>query len=148
MAIITFWNDNTGKSGQTHSALAIASYMGIERNYRILLMSTKANDQVMLQAIGADTRNKTIKKLTKVKQSMDLESGMEGMAKLAAANRLSPEIVPNYTQIVYKNRLEIVTAPVGKQDFEYDRVYSSCKDIVNVARKYYDIIIIDLNNLV
>lgn len=146
MAIITFWNDNIGKSGQTHSALAIASYMAIERNFKILLMSTKHNDQVILQAFGMNTRDNTIKKLTKNKQAMDLESGMEGMAKLAAASRLSPDMVPNYTQIIYKNRLEIVAAPSGKEDFEYERVYGACKDILNVARKYYDIVIIDLNN--
>lgn len=146
MAIITFWNDNTGKSGQTHSALAIASYMAIERNYKILLMSTQYNDQVALQAFGEDDTRKTIKMLTNNKQAMDLESGLEGMAKLAAANRLAPEMVPNYTKIIYKNRLEVVAAPSDKRDFEYERVYDACKDILNVAKRYYDIVIVDLNN--
>lgn len=146
MAIITFWNDNTGKIGQTHSALAIASYMAVEHNYKILLMSTRYDDQVILEAFGYNERTKTVKIVTKGKESMDLESGMEGMAKLASANRLSPEMVPNYTKIIYKNRLEAVAGPIKKEDFDYDRVYKSCKDILNVARKYYDIVIVDLNN--
>lgn len=146
MAIITFWNDNTGKIGQTHSALAIASYMAVEHNYKILFMSTGYGDGVALQAFGANDRIKTINMLTNQKQTMDLESGIEGMAKLTASNRLAPEMVPNYTKIIYKNRLEVVTAPRIKEDFDYERVYSSCTDILNVAKKYYDMIIVDLNH--
>lgn len=146
MAIITFWNDNTGKIGQTHSALAIASYMGIEHNYKILLMSTRYGDDIALQAFGSDERAKTIKLLTNTKPTMDLESGIEGMSKLVAAKRLSPELVPNYTKIVYKNRLEVVTAPKRKKDLDYGRIYNSCKDIITVASRYYDVVIVDLNN--
>ncbi len=146
MVIVTFWNNNTGKIGQTHSALAIASYMGVEHNYKTLLMSTKYNDQVAMQAFGANERKKTIGLFTNNKQTMDLESGIEGMSKLATANRLSPEMVPNYTKIVYKNRLEVVTAPKKKMDLDYMKIYRSCKDILNVAKRYYDIIFVDLNN--
>ena len=146
MVIVTFWNNNTGKIGQTHSALAIASYMGVEHNYKTLLMATKYNDQVAMQAFGANERKKTIGLFTNNKQTMDLESGIEGMSKLATANRLSPEMVPNYTKIVYKNRLEVVTAPKKKMDLDYMKIYRSCKDILNVAKRYYDIIFVDLNN--
>jgi len=146
MAIITFWNDNTGKIGQTHSAIAIASFMAVEHNYKILLMSTKCNDKVLLQAFGGETKAKTISLITKNTKSMDLESGLEGMAKLTASNRLAPEMVPNYTKVVYKNRLEVVSAPSDNKDVDYDKVYNSCKDILNVAKKYYDIVFVDLNN--
>ena len=146
MTIVTFWNNNTGKIGQTHSALAIASYMGVEHNYKTLLMATKYNDQVAMQAFGANERKKTIGLFTNNKQTMDLESGIEGMSKLVVANRLSPEMVPNYTKIVYKNRLEVVTAPKKKMDLDYMKIYRSCEDILNVAKRYYDIIFVDLNN--
>lgn len=146
MVIVTFWNNNTGKIGQTHSALAIASYMGVEHNYKTLLMATKYNDQVAMQAFGANERKKTFGLFTNNKQTMDLESGIEGMSKLATANRLSPEMVPNYTKIVYKNRLEVVTAPKKKMDLDYMKIYRSCEDILNVAKRYYDIIFVDLNN--
>lgn len=146
MAIVTFWNNNTGKTGQTHSAMAIATYMGVEHNYKILLMSTKYDDRVSLNAFGANKRTKTLKILTNEKNSIDLESGIEGMSKLAAANRLAPEMVPNYTKIVYKNRLEVVAGPKRKMELDYDKIYRSCKDILNVAKRYYDIIFVDLNN--
>lgn len=145
MAIITLWNDNTGKIGQTYSAIALASYMAIEHNYKILLMSTRYNDKVLMQAFGMDERAKTVGKLTNNKQSMDLESGIEGMSKLVASNRLSPEMIPNYTKVIYKNRLEAVSAPVKREDVEYARIYQSCKGILASAKKYYDIVIVDLN---
>lgn len=145
MAIITLWNDNTGKVGQTYSAIALASYMAIEHNYKILLMSTRYNDQVTMQAFGMNDRAKTVGMLTNNKQSMDLESGIEGMAKLVTSNRLSPDMIPNYTKIIYKNRLEVVAAPKKREDVEYDRVYKSCKDILNIAKKQYDIVFVDLN---
>ncbi len=146
MAIITFWNNNTGKIGQTHSAIALATYMGVEHNYKILLISTRYDDRVTFQAFGANQRIKTLGLFNTKKQSMDLESGVEGMAKLAAANRLSPEMIPNYTNVIYKNRLEVVTAPTKKNDLDYDKIYQSCINIIGVAKKYYDIIIVDLNN--
>ena len=52
MVIVTYWNNNTGKIGQTHSAMAIAMHMAIEHNYRTLLMSTRYNDQVTMEAFG------------------------------------------------------------------------------------------------
>ena len=146
MAIVTFWNNNTGKIGQTHSALAIAMHMGLEHNYKTLLMSTRYNDQVIMQSFGINERVATVKSLTNNAKAMDLESGLEGMAKLAAANRLEPGMVPNYTTIILKDRLEVVAAPKKKEDADYDRIYRACRSILTVAKNYYDIIFIDLNN--
>lgn len=148
MTIITFWNNNTGKIGQTYSALAIATHMAIEHNYKILLMSTKYNDQVTMQAFGFSQSVQALNRLTKNKNSMELESGIEGMTKLALSNRLTPEVVPNYTRMVFKDRLEILAAQKNKEagNIDYIRTYSATKNILNVARKYYDVIFVDLNN--
>lgn len=148
MTIVTFWNDNTGKIGQTHSALAVATNMAIEHNYKILLISTRYNDEVTMQAFGFNQVTKSVKLFTNNRNSMDLESGIEGMAKLALANRLTPEVVPNYTKMVFKNRLEVISGPKDKQDetINYERIYSATKNILNVARKHYDFIFVDLNN--
>lgn len=146
MVIVTFWNDNTGKIGQTHSAMAIASYMGTEHNYKTLLMTTRYDDQIALKAFGYEGTAKTVGLVTGNKQSMDLESGLEGMEKLVLAKRLSPDMVPNYTKIIYKNRLEVVTAPKKRDDLDFNRLYNSCKDILMIARQHYDIVFVDLNN--
>ena len=148
MTIVSFWNDNTGKIGQTHSALAVATHMAIEHNYKILLVSTEYNDQVTMQAFGFNEMIKTVGKLTNNRNTMDLESGLEGMSKLALSNRLTPDIVPNYTRMIFKNRLEILAGPRDREDekIDYNKVYTSIKQILGVARQYYDIIFVDLNH--
>ena len=148
MTIVTFWNNNTGKIGQTHSALAIAAHMAVEHNYKILLMSTKYNDQVTMKAFGFDQITKTVNLLTNNKNTMDLESGIEGMSKLALSNRLTADMVPNYTRMIFKKRLEVLAGPQDREDekIDYKKIYDSCKTIANIARQYYDIVFVDLNN--
>ncbi len=149
MVIVTYWNNNTGKIGQTHSAMAIAMHMAIEHNYRTLLMSTRYNDQVTMEAFGFNKIiSTTVNLVTKNKNTMDLESGIEGMSKLAAANRLESDMIPNYTRMILKKRLEILAGPSDKEGekIDYARIYASCRNIINVARKYYDIVFVDLNN--
>ena len=43
MSVITFWSDGTEQTGKTLSIAAIATYMAIEHNYRILIISTGYN---------------------------------------------------------------------------------------------------------
>ncbi len=109
MAVITFWNNNTGKTGQTYSAIALATQMALDHNYRMLFISTKYDDKLSLDAFGANEQANTVKKLVNNKNSMDLESGIEGVAKMAAASRLTAEMIPNYTKVIFKDRLEILS---------------------------------------
>lgn len=149
MTVITFWNNNTGKIGQTHSALAIATHMAIEHNFKILLMSTRYNDQVTMQGFGfQEIAAKTVNLITNNKNTMDLESGIEGMSKLTAANRLTADMVPNYTRMILKKRLEILSGPTDRKDekIDYNRIYASCRSIINIAKQYYDVVFVDLNN--
>ncbi len=146
MAIITFWNDNTGKIGQSHSAIALATYFAIEHNSKTLLVSTRYNDQVLSLAYEGPSAEKDIKLFSNSKKSIELESGIESMAKLVFSNRLTPDMVPNYTKLIYKNRFSVLSAPKAKEDLDYDKVYGACKDILTIAKKYYDMIIVDLNN--
>ena len=44
MAVITFCSNEIKETGQTLSMAAIASYMAIEHNYKILMISTGFND--------------------------------------------------------------------------------------------------------
>ena len=146
MAIITFWNNNTGKIGQTYSAIAIATQMALDHNYKILFLSTKYNDRLVIDAFGANEQAETVKKMVTNKNSMDLESGIEGVAKMANAGRLTAEMIPNYTKVILKDRLEILSGPKGVSKQEYEKLYEICKEIINVSKRYYDLVFIDLNN--
>lgn len=146
MAIITYWNDNTGKIGQTYSALAIATYMGIEHNYKILLISTEKDDQIARKAFGTNQRAKALSFLTKNKLAVEIDSGIEGIVKLVKANRLTPDVIPNYTKVIFKDRLEVITMPAGREESSYRALYENIEDILTNARKYYDIVFVDLNH--
>jgi len=147
MAVVTFWNNNTGKIGQTYSAIAIATHMAIEHNYSVLLISTRYNDQTTMEAFGFTENIKTISSLTQNKSAMDLESGIEGITKLANAGKLTPDLIPNYTRVVLKNRLEILSGSQGREEeIDYARMYLATKNLINVARQKYDIVLVDLNN--
>ena len=148
MAIITFWNNNTGKIGQTYSSFAIAMLMAVEHNHKTLLVSTSHNDTVTLKACGYDQMEKNINLITKKKNSMDLESGIEGISKLSLSNILTPDLIPNYTKVVLKQRFEFLTGPQDKEgeNINYDRIYSSCKNILLMAKQFYDLVFVDLNH--
>lgn len=143
MAIITFWNNNTGKIGQTHSILAIATFMAIEHNYKILLISTRMNDDVSMQAYGIFKSQKKLNFLDGNRMSMDLESGIESVAKLSSSNRLTPDSIQNYTKMIFRNRLEVLSGPRGA---DYKKTYEACPNIVSVAKRFYDLVFVDLNN--
>lgn len=52
MAVITFCSNEIKETGQTLSMAAIASYMAIEHNYKILMISTGFNDLTWKIAFG------------------------------------------------------------------------------------------------
>ena len=47
MAIITFWNNGKGETGQTTSMAALATQMSLENNYKILIINTKYNNKAI-----------------------------------------------------------------------------------------------------
>ena len=65
---------------------------------------------------------------------MEQEGGILGLAKLAKSNKVAPEIVTNYTRVVFKDRLEILIGP----EKEREDIYEIYPDILTVANQYYD----------
>ena len=146
MAIITFWNKNNEQTGQTLSAVAIASIMAIEHNLKILLISTQYDDPTLELAFGGFVKP-VLKSIIKT-PTVNVDNGIEGLVKNAYSSRLTPEIIPNYTQIIYKNRLEILQGVKktedSKTDEQYVRTRAKYKDVIQNAARYYDMVIIDL----
>ena len=57
MSIITFWNDTREQTGRTLTSVAVATRMAIERNSKILLLSTSVADSTMRKCFF-DVENK------------------------------------------------------------------------------------------
>lgn len=56
MAIVSFWNNSKKETGQTYSAVAIATEMSIEHNYRILEISTGFQDKTTERCFWEEKR--------------------------------------------------------------------------------------------
>lgn len=138
MAIITFWNDGKAETGQSMTLAAVATTLAINYNYKILMINTKHEDKSLERAFEAKNSINNI--FTKGK--MDLDTGLSGVAKAIMSNKTSPEIITNYTKIIFRN-LELLTDKnVNNEDFE--RYMKYIKEIIKLANRYYDIVLVDL----
>lgn len=139
MPIITFWSNGKEETAKTLSITAIATFMAIEHNYKILALSTNYNDTTLESCFWEESK---INPRTNV---VGLGSGIEELAKAIISNKTSPEIITNYTKIVFKNRLEILPSIKTDNYQEYERLRPVYKEILKNANHYYDLIFVDLN---
>lgn len=139
MSIITFWSNGKEETAKTLSMAAISTYMAIEHNCRILVLSTNYNDSTLESCYWEEEQ-------TNAKRNVvGLGSGIEELAKAIVSNKASPEIITNYTKIIFKNRLEVLPGLKSSNYQEYEKIRHVYKDILKTANSYYDLIFVDLN---
>ena len=145
MAVITFYSNETKETGQTLSVAAIATHMAIEHNYKILIVSTSFNELTLENCFWEYDKIRPVSAIKTDGKSVGLESGIEGLIKVLASNRTSNEIVKNYSRIVLRDRLDILLSPKTESYQEYTSITSYYQDILTVAKRYYDLIFVDLS---
>lgn len=145
MSVVTFWNDGREQTGKTLSIAAISTYMAIEHNYRILIISTGYRDDTLNQCFWKEKKVKRNFGLFGPNTNEILEEGIVGLAKVVKSNKLSPENITNYTKIIFKDRLEVLQGFKGETS-DYDELEKTYPDIINLANSYYDLVFIDLDN--
>jgi len=145
MPIITFWSDSDKTIGQTVSAAAVATVMAIEYNYKVLLLSADFNNTSMEKCFGSQESNNAIVKSLVNMPQINLDSGITGLLKMAENNRVTPEIIHDYTKIIFNNRLEVLYSPINlferKDEINF---LMQMKNIIVSASKYYDYVLVDL----
>lgn len=145
MPVITFCSNTTKETGKTFSIAALATYMAIEHNYKILLISTSYNDKSLSECFWNDKKKKSFLDSIVDTNKIDLDSGIEGIYKIAKSNRLTPEVIGNYTRIVFKDRLDVLESPNTKIREDYMAIRAYYKDIIKTADRFYDLILVDLD---
>lgn len=145
MSIVTFGGTGKEQVGKTLSLVAIATNMAIEHNKKILIISASYNNDTIKNCYWG---NGTLKKATLFKQQnkISLDNGIEGLAKIVKSNKITPELIADYTKTVFKNRLEILLGFEQNTSFSEQEIGSTYADIIKLANKYYDIIFVDLDN--
>lgn len=145
MPIITFWSNNEKTIGQTVSASALATVMAIEHNYKVLLISADFNNDSIENCFGIQNSNKEIVKLLVQTPQINFDSGINGLLKMTQNNRISPEVIHDYTKIIFKNRLEVLYSIKNVTGVQEEiEIMGKVKDIILNASRYYDYVIVDL----
>ncbi len=152
MSVITFVNNIEEETGKTMSLVAIATYMAINNNNKILIISTTNKEDKINACFFEDQQVKKMRTgiLGNRVSSIDTESGIEGIAKIARSNKLTPELITNYTKVVFKDRLEIILGVDGTKrqttEEENKEISEEYINLINVARMHYDKIFVDLDS--
>lgn len=144
MSIITFWSNNRKAIGQTVAASAAATIMAMEHNYKVLLLSADFNNHSIEDCFGAQESNKNIIKTLIRKPQVTIDSGIQGLLKLADSNRITPDVIHDYTKIIFKNRLEVLYSPMDIEQEKQEDIMEKFKTIILNASRYYDYVFVDL----
>ena len=145
MPIVTFWSNTRKETAQTLSMLAIASYMAVEKNTRILMVDVNSNDKTIQNAYFNDRDTSTRKVVKKLSGGrMDIGSGIDGLSKLLASGKNSGESITNYSQIIFKGRLEVILSYISGVETDIQRVRNTYKDLIRLANQQYDYVFVDL----
>lgn len=146
MAIIAFWSNEEKETAQTMSMVALSTYMAIEHNYRILNVSTNFKDETLENSYWDLAKmEQLVKTISKDKNQVDIESGIEGLIKIINSNKTSNNIVSNYTKIVFKDRLDVLCSPKIQEYEEYRQIAEYYPNILQVANRNYDFVFVDIS---
>lgn len=144
MSVVTFWNDKKEQTGKTLSAVAVATYMAIEHNYKILVISTGFNDKTLDNCFWKEKKAKKNFGIFGPNTNVAMENGIEGLSKMVKSNKISPESITNYTRIIFKDTLEILQSFKGNRE-NYEEIKDHYIDVINLANRYYDLVFVDLD---
>lgn len=144
MSVVTFWNDKKEQTGKTLSAVAVATYMAIEHNYKILVISTGFNDKTLDNCFWKEKKTKKNFGIFGPNTNVAMENGIEGLSKMVKSNKIAPESITNYTRIIFKDTLEILQSFKGNRE-NYEEIKEHYVNVIDLANKYYDLVFVDLD---
>lgn len=144
MSIVAFWNNGKEQTGKTLSIIAVATYLAIERNFKILVISTGLNDKTLNNCFWEEKKSIKNLGLFGPNTNIALESGVEGLAKIIRSNKVAPESITNYTKIIFKDHLEVLQGFKGTKE-EYEQLKENYLEIISAANNYYDLVLVDVD---
>lgn len=155
MSIITFWNNGREQTGKTLAIAAIVTQYSMIHNKKILVISTSYNDDTLKNCFWVEDAK--IKKKSGLglnlgifnkNSSIGIENGIEGLVKIMNSNKIMPNIITDYTKIVFKERLEILLGYNGNNNQDYEEVQNNYAELIKLANQYYDLVFVDLDDQV
>lgn len=107
------------------------------------------NDDALELCFGKQEKNRNFIRQIVKGPNVVSNDGIKGISRIVSSGKATPELVQDYTYLVYRNRLEILYGykDSGSQtdQEEYLRIKDNYKDIIQQEDKFYDIILVDLD---
>lgn len=146
MPVVTFYTYGKDQTGNTVSAISLSTFLGITKNKKTLLLSTGYKDKTVYESFWPveDKKKSLFSTNVKVQKTNIFQRGIDDLERMVKSNRLSPEIITNYTRVALRDRLEIIDSYYGSQD-QYEVLQASYPKIIAAASKYYDYVIVDID---
>lgn len=145
MSIVTFYNSSEEQTGKTMSIVAIATYMAIEHNNRILVVSTTNKEDQLKTCFWQEKRKKRNLGIFGPNASLEVENGVEGLARMVRSNKITPDIITNYTKVILKDRFEVLLG-CEEQPTDGTQIEPLYPNIIKSANQYYDLVFVDLDD--
>lgn len=148
MAIITFWSNGKEQLGKTLSTVAIATNIAIEHNKKSLIISTSYKDKTLLNCYHDEETDKVKKGILQNSRKMvELGVGIQGLFTLLKSGKITPDIITDYTKIIFKDRLEILVNIETQNQINQEKdIINNYFEIIQIANQYYDYVFVDLDN--
>lgn len=147
MAIITFWSNGKEQVGKTLSTVAVATNMAIEHNKKSIIISTSYKDKTLLNCYYKEEEEKAKRSiLQNSKKTVELGIGIQGLFTLLKSGKITPDIITDYTKIIFKDRLELLVNLEAKNEIEENEETQNYFEIIQLANQYYDYVFVDLDN--
>ena len=145
MSIVTFWGSGKEQVGKTLSLVAIATNMAIQHNKKVLIVSASYNNDTLKNCYWKEDAKKKFSIMSQ-EGKVSLDNGIESLAKIIESNKITPELITDYTKIVFKDRLEVLLGFEAYTTVSDEKIANTYIEIIKLANKYYDLVIVDLDN--
>ncbi len=144
MSIVTFYNSSVEQTGKTMSIAAIATYMAIEHNNRILVVSTTNREDPLKTCFWQEKKKRRNLGIFGPNASLEVENGVEGLARMIRSNKITPDIITNYTKVIFKDRFEVLLG-CEQPPSDGTQIEPLYPNIIKSANQYYDLVFVDLD---
>ena len=145
MAVIAFYTNSKDQAGNTVSAISLATYMGIVQNKRNLFISTSLNNNEIKTALWPNQTKKRSGLFGPNTNTTSVnDNGIEGLDRIIRSNKISPDIITDYTRVALRGRLEILQGYNGS-DEQYREIQKQYLQIITFAKQVYENVIIDID---
>ena len=145
MSVITFYTNCKDQTGNTVSAISLATYMGIVQNKRTLFISTSFNNNEIKMALWPERKsNKSGLFGPNTNMASVNDNGIEGLDRIIRSNKISPSIITDYTRVALRGRLEVLQGYSGSEE-QYKEIQKQYLQIISLAKQVYENVIVDID---